>query len=129
MMSLAFQSRAVRYYAAVVRVWCLAAFLCLSLFGAANRTILDVSNAMPGSPDGGSVLADAPSTDGPVDRRWEAVRPAACPSGSSWTAQTHHAVLARTPCQSVAGALRSDDVAAITTPRALRLQFRTPLLI
>ena len=115
-----------RYNSAVVRVWCLAAFVCLSLLGAANRTTHDVLNGQP--PDGGSVLTEAPP-DGPVDRHWEAVRPAACPSGSSWTSPTHHAVLAHTLCHRVAGVLRSDDVAVIPTPRALRLQFRTPLLI
>ena len=118
------------YNAAVVRAWCLAAFLCLSLFGAAaNRPTHNMSTATPGSPDVASVLADAPSTDGPSHRHWEAVRPAAFPAGSSWTSQAHHAVLAHTLHHSLAGAPRSDDVAATPAPPTLRLQFLTPQLI
>ena len=120
--------RAARYNAIVLRVWCLAALTCLTLVGVLG-TSGDSVNATPGSPDGVSVLADAPSTDGPGHRRWAVVRPAACPAGSSWTSQTHHAVLAHTLCHSMAGAPRSNDAAAATPPRALRLQFRTPLLI
>jgi hypothetical protein len=109
--------------------WCLAALICLSIWGTASRTIQDASNATQGSSDGIIVLADAPSTDGTSDRHWEAVRPAACLAGSSWTSQTHHAVLARTLCHSMAGAPRADDVAATPTPRTLYPQFQTPLLI
>jgi hypothetical protein len=109
--------------------WCLAALISLSIWGTASRTIQDASNATPGSSDGISVLADAPSSDGTSDRHWEAVRPAAFPAGSSWTSQAHHAVLAGALCYSMAGARRTDDVAATPTPRARSPQFRTPLLI
>ena len=117
------------YNAIVLRVWCLAALICLSLLGAGSRTTHEVSKATSGSPDGVSVLADTPSTDDPAHRHWTAVRPVTCPAGSSWTSQTHHAVLAHTLSHSIAGAPRSDDVVATTTPRTLRPQFLTPLLI
>jgi len=109
--------------------WCLAALICLSIWGTASRTIHDASNVSPGSSAGISMLADAPSSDDSSDRHWEAVRPAAFPAGSSWTSQAHHAVLARALCHSMAGAPRTDDVAATPTPRTLYPQFQTPLLI
>jgi len=109
----------------VLRVWCLAVLLCLSLCGAASGTTHDPVAA----PHDVTVLDDASPRDDSSNRSWEAVRPAACPTGSSWTSQMHHAVLARTLCYPMVRATLADDVRRTDEPRALRAQFQTPLLI
>jgi hypothetical protein len=114
----------------VRRICCLAAFICLSLWAAGSATLPDAPDAViSSSPHTLTVLADTPSSDGTSDRRWAAVPPVACLAGSTWTSQTHHAVLARALCQSIPRAPREGRVAAASTPRPLRQPFHIPLLI
>lgn len=112
----------------MLRVWCLAVLVCLSLWGTVSGTPQDASAVLQATLPDVSVLDDASSRDDSSNRSWEAVRPAACPTGSSWTSQTHHAALARTLCHSLPRAAQP-DVLIIPAPRALRAQFDTPLLI
>jgi hypothetical protein len=117
------------YNQAVLRLWCLAVLVCLSLWGAASGAPQHASDSPHGATLNVSVLADTPSSDDTSDRHWHAARSAACPTGSTWASQGHHAVLARAACHSIARVSRPGDASAAPAPRTLRPQFNTPLLI
>ena len=117
------------YNQTVLRVWCLAVLVCVSLWGAASGVPQHASDSPHGATLDVTVLADTPSSDDTSDRHWHAARSAACPTGSTWASQVHHAVLARAACHSIAALSRAGDVSAAYAPRTLRPQFNTPLLI
>jgi hypothetical protein len=111
----------------VVCKWCLAALLCVSLWSIGSAIVCPPDPALA-SQDGSSSLA-VPSNDDAPERHWAAPRTAACLTGSAWTSQARHAVLAGSPSHDVLRAPRAGDESARLTPRVLRPQIQTPLLI
>jgi hypothetical protein len=127
----------------VLRWWCLAALLVLSVWVAGNQSGASSSDTAVASNSVSSCALDAPlddasscgdgaspSGDGASNRHWDVpARTAAYLTPSVWTSQVHHAELAASPCRETRLPLRAGQELPGSTPRAIRPPVPGPLLI
>lgn len=112
----------------MLRTWCLAVLVCLSIWTIGGDVAVRPDEPRPGAE---AVACDlnAPFSDEGSNRQWEAQRTVACPAASVWTSQLHHAVLATSRGLQTFHASNAPDEPASEAPRAHRSQVNSPLLI
>jgi hypothetical protein len=114
----------------VLRLWCVTALLCLSIWAIGSRATVCSSDATAASQGQDSCALGVPSSDDASNRHWDApVRTAAYLTQSVWTSSIHHAEIAASPCFDTALPRSAGNESPRSTPHPLRPHVRLPLLI
>ena len=112
----------------VLRVWCLGVLLCLSIWASGGRAIECRSGTALAAHDASTCVLTAPAGDDASHRHWNAAEAPAYLVGSFRVSKAFHAVFAASPKHERVNG-RTDGETTDLTPRVLRAQVQTPLLI